>query len=203
MLSSIPFLQARANQQEAEQEAFEKLEFPILDELSKKAQNHLVDPMKNLREIHDFAKNEEEKVGDKSLRYLLRYEQIWAKAEYQLFYDLVKENNVSAASDFLTRNFNKLKRVKVTQLGFELEDQSQISFSYFKAHQYPDLFVSSIPNSAKRSRNLAIFSFKYELDNYYQTFSNEVKTDKELKLLDFIQGSVKVRETLLNKHGQS
>jgi len=203
MILSIPFLQARAKQKETKQDHFQNIDYPVLNELKEKSKNYLINPTDSLRKVHDYAKSEEEKSEDKNLRYILRSEQIWAKAEYQLFYDLIKVKNLVAASTFLERNYNTIKTVSdINALGFTLNDGSQISFSYFKVHQYPDLFVSSIPASAKRSRNLAIYSFKHNLKDYYQTFSEELKNPKELKLLDFIQGSAKVRETLLKKHSE-
>ena len=199
-LASIPFKRAQNKQRDIKKKVFVEQELPMLKNINKEYQNRLIKPLKNLRAIHDLAKESEDKVENQDLLHLLRCEQLYAKAEYQLFYDTIKQQNLAKSTAFLARHFPQYKTVKkVTPFGFDLDDGSQASYTFFNAEQLADLFISSLPANKRKNLNMALYCYKHKLNELFKVFSEQVKDPKDQKLLEFIQRSVKVRESLMKQ----
>jgi len=199
-LVSIPFKRAQNKQSAIKKKVLAEQELPILKNINKEYQNRLIKPLKNLRAIHDLAKESEDKVENQDLLHLLRCEQLYAKAEYQLFYDTIKQQNLAKSTAFLARHFPQYKTVKkITPFGFDLDDGSQASYTFFNAEQLADLFISSLPASKRKKLNMALYCYKHKLNELFKVFSEQVKDPKDQKLLEFIQRSVKVRESLMKQ----
>ena len=199
-LVSIPFKRAQNKQSAIKKKVLAEQELPILKNINKEYQNRLIKPLKNLRAIHDLAKESEDKVENQDLLHLLRCEQLYAKAEYQLFYDTIKQQNLAKSTAFLARHFLQYKTVKkITPFGFDLDDGSQASYTFFNAEQLADLFISSLPASKRKKLNMALYCYKHKLNELFKVFSEQVKDPKDQKLLEFIQRSVKVRESLMKQ----
>ena len=199
-LVSIPFKRAQNKQRAIKKKVFAEQELPILKNINKEYQNRLLKPLKNLRAIHDLAKESEDKVENQDLLHLLRCEQLYAKAEYQLFYDTIKQQNLAKSTAFLARHFPQYKTVKkITPFGFDLDDGSQASYTFFNAEQLADLFISGLPANKRKKLNMALYCYKHKLNELFKVFSEQVKDPKDQKLLEFIQRSVKVRESLMKQ----
>ena len=67
------------------------------------------------------------------------------------------------------------------------------------AEQLADLFISSLPASKRKKLNMALYCYKHKLNELFKVFSEQVKDPKDQKLLEFIQRSVKVRESLMKQ----
>ncbi|EDM27961.1 hypothetical protein LNTAR_01130 [Lentisphaera araneosa HTCC2155] len=199
-LGSISFKKIQNKKRDLKKKVFVEQELPILKNINEEYQNRLLKPLKNLRAIHDLAKESEDKVENQDLLHLLRCEQLYAKAEYQLFYDTIKQQDLAKSTTFLARHFPQYKTVKkVTPFGFDLDDGSQASYTFFNAEQLADLFISSLPANKRKKLNMALYCYKHKLNELFKVFSEQVKDPKDQKLLEFIQRSVKVRESLMKQ----
>jgi hypothetical protein len=199
-LVSIPFKKAQRKQNIAKAKVLKEQDLPSLKAIEQEYKNRLLKPLKELKKIHDLAKGYEEKSANANLRHLLKCEQIYSKAEYQLFYDAIKQQNLKSATAFLARHFPQYKTVsKITPYGFDLDDGSQSSYTFFNEKQLADYFVSNIKNSKRKSLNLALYCYKHKLNELFQVFNEEVRDPKDKKILEFILRSVKVRESLMKQ----
>ncbi|WDE98735.1 hypothetical protein PQO03_12905 [Lentisphaera profundi] len=194
---SIPFKRAQSQQQQVKKKILVEQDIPSLEAVKSAYKKRLIKPLENLKSIYDLAKSYEDEIENNDLRHLLRCERLYAKAEYQLFYDAIKEKNLQGATAFLARHFPQYKTVKkITPYGFDLDDGSQASFTFFNEEQIADLFMTNISNSERKNINMALYCYKHKLNELFQAFSAQVKDPKNQKLLEFILRSVKVRESL-------
>ena len=197
LLEALPLKKAQHLQEQARLTHLLDNEFPHIEAMQELAKTAIKDPLKLLKKHYKKCTEILTSLRSERIRYIIRCEQLFLKAEHLLFKELLKNQNLEAAKNFLTQQGLASKKLqKISSKGFIFTNKITISFTSFSLKKRLELMEQSLLLSEQLHYAISLLSTKHQLADKALQHKEHIVNAQLLESLEFVKNYGKIDKEL-------